>query len=372
MKPFYLNTLLTTLGLRLGRSYAAPSIRAVNAFMLTIVIITLTVGSFNSIYAIVAIECRHVAKANLFFRLSALSVIFHSTLWQSDKMYDFILKVRKMSTNKRGELWFRRCDQLVTMVLVVHWLVMNVIMVMNSIHGGRYASLLLSGTDITALRLSSTLSMIMGILGYHSVIFMYSACSGLFLIVFIDVILAVKRTIALVETEPRIVEIDKLRMVYNDVNSLVQEFSAIFGPFPLAQISYVFLSVSLRFTDLIIHEDEYTAIHGAEILFYETISGLVISMVIIFLASHLQKCMEQLRETVLVSISQTPCDQLGDHLCKWSFMVDLVLKPIPSVSACGTFTLDRRFALKFIGALVPFTVMAVTTMVQIQRGKTLI
>lgn len=161
-------------------------------------------------------------------------------------------------------------------------------------------------------------------------------------------------------------QVSKIRNTNAFCNEIRTETNTLFGVVPFVVYSMQFVYLSVDVIDRVLHyktvrAEALTSLYVVELTVY-TVGCILMA----FTSDWATLKFESAREVAIkiASISDFDYDMKTVSL-KSSLMLDMIANPVVKTTACGMFTVDRQFLLAFVSGLIPFTVMIVTTFLQL-------
>ncbi|KAI1300234.1 hypothetical protein HDE_03502 [Halotydeus destructor] len=151
--------------------------------------------------------------------------------------------------------------------------------------------------------------------------------------------------------------------IYNKIQNIRLNVNQL-GLVPFILCSQLFVKTTLAVTNRMLYLSQDN--QNVRLMELETFVTMAVFVTINFIAEECTKNTNDIRQKILILFSNTRCYRLREYFSSLKSYLEISQAPVVPVLAWDFFVLEKTFILRFLGALIPFTVMAVTTIVQLQ------
>lgn len=151
-------------------------------------------------------------------------------------------------------------------------------------------------------------------------------------------------------------------------NQIVEELNTLFGFCPFLVYSMTFLELAVNIVDRVLNSNPASnSSLLLTILYIFEISSHGFSCVLMALVTEMStnKFTDARKAALEIATVSSKDLDLRTIVKKTSLATDLIANPVVKSTAWGMFEVDKRFLLTFVSGLIPFTVMVVTTVMQV-------
>lgn len=372
-QPFFLNILLTTFGIRFASRTRGWLLWIVNVFFLITITAALNVFTVNLV-ALISLQFRQLFYfCKYIVKVGTATIYLLCFLRKTNGMSKFIDDVHEL-LDKQSRSTLKRWDFgyfLVTVAVFAIWTVVTQGDVTRLSDPTSIGIGIESLTDQLPIPTSTTYI----IAAYYCsfMINMVMACVYSWTQVSLrKMSLDVLNMISIMRPSVKL-EARCAVHLYLRTTSLRAKHNQLFGLIPLVISGTLFMTLTLSITDLLTNSNSYHK-RGYQALMYLMYFDSTLLLILLVMLANAAECatraQQKLRDTIVGAFSDTMLEVDGhkyDYLMKYSTIIEM--NPVLPSMAWNMFELRRTFIIQFLGALVPFTVMIVTTILQfVNRG----
>ncbi|KAI1300233.1 hypothetical protein HDE_03503 [Halotydeus destructor] len=159
------------------------------------------------------------------------------------------------------------------------------------------------------------------------------------------------------------IDLHSTREMYDNIQDIRSKMNQL-GLIPFILFSQLFVMTTLSFINAILYlADEESTLRLMEL---ENVVMVAIFVTVNFLADSCTKKTHDVRDRILRYLSNAKC-QLSDCLSIPKAYLDISRSPVVAITAWDFYLLEKPFVMRFFGALIPFVVMAITAIIQLQE-----
>lgn len=166
--------------------------------------------------------------------------------------------------------------------------------------------------------------------------------------------------------------IEQAGQQYLICNELRVEINNVFGLIPFVYVTHHFLTLTTNIIDVIISTLNYKDGVIVNVLEMDKVFAVVFFSLMALCSGVATDSLERLHSATL-AMTRSHNDDVIDRLnAKHTVLLGLIGKPIVKSTAWGVFVLDKAFIMHFLANLIQFTVMIVTTIIQVRNYSVLV
>lgn len=170
----------------------------------------------------------------------------------------------------------------------------------------------------------------------------------------------------------RITTLSKMRHKYGLFNETQRNCNAKLGLVPFLWLSSLFITTVAGLTEVVLYSDSYNQSPSFYVLSLFSVIGLGFVLAMAYRTGSATENFEEARN-LAIKIIQALIERPArfEHLAaeRAALSMELLTQPTVAATAWGMFVVDKKLVLKFMGSVVPFAVMFITTAIQQKRSS---
>ena len=378
-----INFLLTLFGLRLGTNIFGSKSSTTGNRWFTIqnrigLISSLIAHSMALIcvtYICAMVPGRMVAKANLVLRVMSTTIFFFATLTKRESILRLTTDVISMMADKKSTIITRYVDRGLTLIFSIWAIAVNSFFVYGTTHGDMVIASVITGSDLSTMILSPALLVSLTFILFNIVVLLVYVLVTLYIFTQINLYMAMRRAechVRRLAINSNRATIKEVRKLYVAINKLRVKLNDAIGLYPFLFIAHLFISLALQVTDFITNRDKYGNATLQLLMVIEDIAITAHIAIMIVFSCLSEAKFDELKRHAMRMTDPSPLPVQNDFpsvMSKLSLQIEMTAQPQAPTKALNMFNIDQAFVIKFMGALIPFIVMVITTFEQLDKDR---
>ena len=312
----------------------------------------------NTIWLLMNVD-RNGINYVIFLRLTVIVSMRSLFVWNRDKINSLLEEIFKMTTN--ADLKKLQTYDIVLSALISIYYIFAIVRVKtlgDKVGGIHKLGYLFFGTD--QFPVPMTFLYYAGFI--WAALTLVQVCAALYVWITIAIRLLIQECLKnLDQLSPQ-----QAIRTYVQLNGFRRQLNNALGHVPFIPICHFFISISLVVTDLLLNQEHYKKSNYRIWATVELLTLLTVNLIILWFATSTSRSLFELFEAIKTKIGIASNDFIRNTRTTKHISV-LAINPVCDATANGMFVLDQGFIVRFLGALISFVVMVISTVQQLRN-----